>query len=98
MAGIHAAFDVRIRDVAAEEDLPKGRYEIVDALDVAAGGMADSPEIQDAFERSLGGFVAVELDMRTRSRHVDGDLVPDVLVQTAASALAVGVLDLAGHG
>ena len=36
--------------------------------------------------------------MRTRSRHVDGDLVPDVLVQTAASALAVGVLDLAGHG
>ena len=98
MARIHAAFDVRIRDVGAEEDLPEGRDEVVDALDISTGGVADGPEIEDAFERSLGRFVAVELDVGTGSRHVDGDLVPDVLVQPAASALAVGVLDFARHG
>lgn len=50
LPGVHAAFDARVRDVAAEEDLPEGRDEVVDPLHVAAGGVADGPDVEDSFK------------------------------------------------
>ena len=78
--------------------MPEGCHEVIDALDVATGWVADGPEIQDSFQGALGCFVAVQLYMRTRSRDVDGDLVPDILVQAATATLAVGGLHFAVDG
>lgn len=59
LAGVHAGGDIGIGDVAAEEDLPEGGDEVVDALDVAAGRVADRPDVEDPFQGALGCFVAI---------------------------------------
>lgn len=90
LAWIHAAFDVVVRDIAAEEDLPERGDEIVDALYVAARWVADRPDVEDAFEGALCGFVAVELEVGTRTGDVDGDLVPEGFVEAADASLGCG--------
>ena len=87
LAGIHAAFDVVIRDVASEEDLPEGRDEVVDTLHVAARWVADGPDVEDALEGALSGFVAVKLKVRTCARDVDGDLMPESFIKTPDTCL-----------
>ena len=90
LAGIHAAFDIVVGDVAAEEDLPERGDEVVDSLDVAARWVPDRPDVEDAFEGALGGFVAVELEVRARAGDVDGDLVPECFVEAADAGLVCG--------
>lgn len=79
--------------------MPEGCHEVVYPLDVAACWVADGPDIEDALEGSLGGFVAVEFEVGVCSWDVDTDLVPDCFVEAATSAaVRVGLGGFAARG
>ncbi len=42
--------------------------------------MADRPDVQDAFQGALGGFVGVELEVRGGAGDIYADLVPECFV------------------
>lgn len=80
LPGVHAACDVIVTDIRAEEDLPEGSDKVVDALDVARGGVPDGPDVEDTLERALGGLIAIELKMGGCTGDIDRYLVPERFV------------------
>jgi hypothetical protein len=60
--------------VAREEDEVEGRHQIIDALHVSRGWMAQRPNVKDALERTLHDGVPKDLDRGRSARNVDQDL------------------------
>lgn len=73
-----------------EKGPDEGAAEVVEALDVGAGGVADGPEVEDTFEEELEGGVMEERDGGSCAGEVDEDLTEE---NCASEASARAVLE-----
>lgn len=72
---------VKRTDILRQKHLKERGDYIVDTLHVATCRMSDCPDVEDAFERTLGGFELPERYTWVGSRYVNVDLMPDGLIQ-----------------
>mmetsp|Transcript_2836 Transcript_2836/g.5625 ORF Transcript_2836/g.5625 Transcript_2836/m.5625 type:complete len:268 (+) Transcript_2836:525-1328(+) len=78
-------------DPRGQEHDEERHHEVVDALNVAARGVPDAPDVQDALQQALHGLVLQQLHARQRPRRVEADLVHDLVLRRAEPRLVLVV-------
>ena len=66
--------ELSLTDVVGEKDDKERRDEVIDSLDVAAGGVTHRPDEQYPLETLLHDLLLEEGDVRIHARNIDGDL------------------------
>ncbi len=100
--GLHAGEAVA-GHVLGEVGDEEGRHEVVHALDVAAGRVADRPDVEDALEDALDDGLLEDGDKGLHARNVNVNLPVNVVVLRAVvvvllhQVLVLRLLVLQGH-
>ena len=66
--------ELSLTDVVGEKDDKERRDEVIDSLDVAAGGVTHRPDEQYPLETLLHDLLLEERDVRIHTGNIDGDL------------------------